>query len=100
MSPTLWSMRSASAALMVAIWIAAMGEMPMPIAMRTMLSRWPRVRMSLATTSSVQKLMRRVALMPISVTILRFSVRKCEIEDSRTTTYMPFLSFSRNSSAV
>ena len=30
----------------------------MAIAMRTMLSRWPRFRMSLATTSSVQKLMR------------------------------------------
>ena len=74
--------------------MAVSGGMPIATAMRTILSRCPRVRMSEATTSSVQKLIRRVALIPISVTIFRFSVRKCEMEDSRTTTNMPLRSFS------
>ena len=93
----MWSTRYASAPLMVAIWMAEMASTPASMAMRTMLSRWPRSSTSLATTSSVQKLTRRAAPGACSSTSRMFSVRKWAKDDSRITMCMPLRSFSRHS---
>lgn len=91
-------MRYASALLIVPICIAVTGGTPAAMASRTTLSRCPLLRMSVAVTSSVQKLTRRARAGLTSVTARMFSARKCVTEDSRISMCIPLRIFSTTSS--